>query len=60
MFRQHPFVRKEWYKIHVPAVFDVRNPTMTPCNKTAGLKNSVDSLRGRVFDINLADLQTKS
>jgi len=32
----HPFVRKEWYNVHVPTVFDVRVPTITPCNKTAG------------------------
>jgi len=57
---QHAFQRKEWYNVHVPAVFDVRNPTITPCNKTAGQKIAADSLRGRVFEISLADLQNKS
>jgi small subunit ribosomal protein S3Ae len=28
---------------------------LTPCNKTAGLTNSADSLRGRVFSTSLAD-----
>jgi ribosomal protein S3AE len=32
----HPFQKKEWYNVHVPTVFDVRNPTITPCNRTAG------------------------
>jgi len=52
----HPFVRKEWYNVHVPTVFDNRVPTITPCNKTAGQKIAADSLKGRVFDISLADL----
>jgi len=56
----HAFARKEWYNIHVPAVFDVRVPTITPCNKTAGQKHASDSLKGRVFEISLADLQNKS
>jgi small subunit ribosomal protein S3Ae len=31
---------------------------LTPCNKTAGLVNSVDSLKGRVFTTSLADCNT--
>jgi len=52
----HPFVKKEWYKVNVPSIFDVTTPTLTPCNKTAGQKVAGDSLRGRVFEINQADL----
>jgi small subunit ribosomal protein S3Ae len=50
----HPFARKEWYNVLAPG-FDKRCITLTPCNKTAGLTNSADSLRGRVFNISLAD-----
>jgi ribosomal protein S3AE len=32
----HSFQKKEWYNVHVPTVFDVRTPTITPCNRTAG------------------------
>jgi small subunit ribosomal protein S3Ae len=52
----HSFAKKEWYNVQVPTVFDVRTPTITPCNKTAGQKLSADSLKGRVFEISLADL----
>lgn len=52
----HPFIRKEWYNVNVPSTFDVSAPTITPCNKSAGQKNAADSLKGRVFEINLADL----
>jgi len=54
----HAFHKKEWYNVHVPSVFDVRVPTLTPCNKTAGQKNSADSLRNRVFTISLGELNT--
>ena len=40
--------------------FDKRTITLTPCNKTAGLVNSADSLRGRVFQISLADCNNQS
>uniref|UniRef100_A0A7S3XAM7 Small ribosomal subunit protein eS1 n=1 Tax=Strombidinopsis acuminata TaxID=141414 RepID=A0A7S3XAM7_9SPIT len=56
----HPFIKKEWYNVHVPSVFDNRVPTLTPCNKTAGQKNSADSLRGRVLDISLGDLNREA
>lgn len=53
----HPFIKKEWYNVQVPtSAFDISNPTLTPCNKTAGQKIAADSLRGRVFEISLGDL----
>jgi len=42
--------------VRVPSNFDVAAPTMTPCNKAAGQKIPADSLRGRVFEISLGDL----
>jgi len=56
----HPFIKKEWYNVHVPSVFDNRVPTLTPCNKTAGQKIAADSLRNRVFEISLADLNREA
>lgn len=55
----HPFARKEWYNVLAPG-FDKRCITLTPCNKTAGQKQSADSLRGRVFSISLADCNNQS
>jgi len=55
----HPFAKKEWYNVLAPG-FDKRTITLTPCNKTAGLVNSADSLRGRVFQISLADCNNQS
>jgi len=55
----HPFMRKEWYNVLAPG-FDKRCISLTPCNKTAGQKNSADSLRGRVFSISLADCNNQS
>lgn len=52
----HPFIKKEWYNVRVPSNFDNSAPTMTPCNKAAGQKLPADSLRGRVFEISLGDL----
>jgi len=42
--------------VRVPSNFDVAAPTLTPCNKAAGQKIPADSLRGRVFEISLGDL----
>jgi len=42
--------------VRVPSNFDVAAPTLTPCNKAAGQKLPADSLRGRVFEISLGDL----
>eukprot|EP00441_Pelagodinium_beii_P044997 CAMPEP_0197625302 /NCGR_PEP_ID=MMETSP1338-20131121/4695_1 /TAXON_ID=43686 ORGANISM="Pelagodinium beii, Strain RCC1491" /NCGR_SAMPLE_ID=MMETSP1338 /ASSEMBLY_ACC=CAM_ASM_000754 /LENGTH=263 /DNA_ID=CAMNT_0043195665 /DNA_START=46 /DNA_END=837 /DNA_ORIENTATION=+ len=52
-----PFTRKEWYDIKAPATFPNRIAGKTPVNKTQGTKISSDSLKGRVFEVNLADLK---
>lgn len=51
-----PFQRKEWYQVKAPAHFKRNVFAWTPVNKTAGTKLSADSLKGRVFEVNLADL----
>jgi small subunit ribosomal protein S3Ae len=40
--------------------FDKRCIGLTPCNKTAGLVNAADNLRGRVFTTSLADCNNAS
>jgi small subunit ribosomal protein S3Ae len=55
----HPFAKKEWYNVLAPG-FEKRTITMTPVNKTAGLVNSADSLRGRVFQMSLGDCNTSA
>lgn len=52
-----PFLRKEWYDVIAPNNFANRHVCKTCVNKTIGMKISADSLRGRVFETNLADLQ---
>lgn len=51
-----PFLKKEWYDVKSPNMFSVRNAGKTLVTKSAGTKLAVDGLRGRVFEINLADL----
>ena len=51
-----PFTRKDWYDIKAPSTFDVRQVGKTLVNRTQGLKNANDALKGRVLEISLADL----
>ncbi|KAJ3109133.1 ribosomal 40S subunit protein S1B [Phlyctochytrium bullatum] len=51
-----PFTRKDWYDIKAPSIFDVRNVGKTLVNRTQGLKNANDYLKGRVLEVSLADL----
>jgi len=55
-----PFLKKEWYDIKAPSMFNVRNCGKTLVSKSAGTKMSSDGLRGRVLEANLADLMTDS
>lgn len=51
-----PMTRKEWYTLKAPAIFKVRDFGQTIVNRTAGLKTSSESLKGRVIEVSLADL----
>ncbi|GMM34632.1 ribosomal 40S subunit protein S1B [Saccharomycopsis crataegensis] len=52
-----PFTRKEWFDIKAPSTFETRNVGKTLINKSTGLKNAADGLKGRIFEVSLADLQ---
>jgi small subunit ribosomal protein S3Ae len=51
-----PFTKKEWYDIKAPSNFTVRSCGKTPVTRTAGTKIASEQLKGRVFELNLADL----
>jgi small subunit ribosomal protein S3Ae len=51
-----PFLKKEWYDIKAPSVFSQRNCGKTLVSRTQGTKIATEELKGRVFTINLADL----
>merc|ERR1719464_2138979 len=51
-----PFLKKEWYDIKAPGVFADRNCGKTLVTKSQGTKIASDSLKGRVLELNLADL----
>lgn len=52
-----PFQKKEWYDIKAPSTFKNRNVGKTLVNRSAGLRNASDTLKGRVVESCLADLQ---
>jgi len=53
---QDAFARKEIYTIKAPSIFARRNAGRTIVSKTYGTKISSDSLKGRVFELSMADL----
>lgn len=53
---QDPFARKELFEIQAPSVFSKRLAGRTIVNKTQGTKISSEELKGRIFEVNLADL----
>jgi small subunit ribosomal protein S3Ae len=46
----------DWYDIKAPSIFDTRNAGKTLVNRSSGLKNANDSLKGRILELSLADL----
>lgn len=52
-----PFTRKDWYNIKAPITFENRDVGKTLVNRSTGLKNANDELKGRILDVSLADLQ---
>jgi len=51
-----PFMKKDWYDLKAPSMFNVRNCGKTMCTRTQGIKIASDSLKGRVFEVSLGDL----
>mmetsp|Transcript_66032 Transcript_66032/g.132502 ORF Transcript_66032/g.132502 Transcript_66032/m.132502 type:complete len:269 (-) Transcript_66032:88-894(-) len=51
-----PFLKKEWYDIKAPSLFSIRNCGKTLVTKTQGTKIASEELKGRVLEVNLADL----
>jgi len=53
-----PFTKKDWYDIKAPSMFNIRQLGKTLVTRTQGTKIASDGLKGRVFEMSLADLQT--
>jgi len=53
---QDPFARKELYVIKAPSIFTTKNAGKTIITRTQGTKIASEGLKGRVFELSLADL----
>ena len=51
-----PFLRKEQYVIKAPSMFSTRNAGKTIISRTQGTKIASEEMKGRVFELSLADL----
>uniref|UniRef100_T1IYW1 Small ribosomal subunit protein eS1 n=1 Tax=Strigamia maritima TaxID=126957 RepID=T1IYW1_STRMM len=52
-----PFTRKDWYDVKAPSTFTSRQIGKTLVNRTQGTRIASEGLKGRVFEVSLADLQ---
>lgn len=52
-----PFTRKDWYDVKAPSMFEIKNVGKTLTNRSSGLKNANDALKGRIMEVSLGDLQ---
>merc|ERR1711922_78440 len=50
----------DWYDVKAPSMFTVRQIGKTLVNRTQGTRIASDSLKGRVFEVSLADLQSET
>jgi len=51
-----PYTKKEWYDVKAPAIFKNVDIGQTLVTKTQGTRIASDGLKGRVFEVSLADL----
>merc|ERR1711991_309841 len=56
---QDAMANKEWYDLCAPANFQVRHCGKTVANRTKGTFSGPESIKGRVFEVNLADLMSE-
>merc|ERR1712226_895286 len=49
-----------WYDIKAPSLFKVRQVGKTLVNRTQGTRIASDGLKGRVYEVSLADLQNEN
>jgi small subunit ribosomal protein S3Ae len=54
------FLKKEWWTVKAPGMFQTRNFTKTPVNVTQGKTYSHESIKGRIFEISVGDLNPGS
>merc|ERR1719348_1345639 len=52
-----PFSKKDWYDVKAPSMFKIRQIGKTLVTRTQGTRIASDGLKGRVFEVSLADLQ---
>jgi len=52
-----PFSKKDWFDVRSPSMFATRNVGKLIATRSAGTRNSADSLRGRVVEVSLGDLK---
>ena len=52
------FTKKEWWNIKAPGMFMKRMFTQSPVNQTVGKKLASESMKGRVFEANIGDLNS--
>merc|ERR1712018_929367 len=50
--------KKDWYDVKAPSMFNIRQIGKTLVTRTQGTKIASEGLKGRVFEVSLADLQT--
>jgi len=55
-----PFTKKDWYDVKAPSMFKVRQIGKTLVNRTQGTRIASDSLKHRVYEVSLADLQSEN
>jgi small subunit ribosomal protein S3Ae len=53
---QDPFLKKDWYDVRAPSMFEIRTLGKTPISRTQGTKIASEEMKGRVFSVNLGDL----
>merc|ERR1739848_262488 len=51
-----PFTKKDWYSLKAPTMFSTRTFGQTLVTRTQGTKIASDGLKGRIYEVSLADL----